>query len=913
MASFLSDVVNDLEEKHENLSHLTLIVPSKRAGNFLKRALALSTQETIFSPEIIAIEDFVVKLSHLQAINNIDLLFEFYQVYETLTPSKEKESLDQVSRWAQLLLGDFNEIDRYLVEPDKIFNYLGAIKELNHWSFEENQTEATKRYISFWKRLHQYYNALSKRLKEKQKGYQGLIYREAVNQLESFSEENKSKHFVFIGFNALNKAEETIIKHLLDHNLASVYWDIDDEFINNPVHSAGLFTRQYRNSWKHYTSKPFNWVSSHYKSPKNIEVIGVPKQIGQIKYLGSLIDKLSKENNLNNTAVVLGEESLLLPLLNSIPKTIDRVNITMGLPIGKTPLSQLFGLWFKILKNYKNEFYYKDIINLLSNPFVKLLIDTDNAINQIQENNIVYLGYEQLTHLISEEQRTHLHLIFGTTESNPKSIIETCITLIWRLKDVLDEDKENNNIELESLFRFYTLFNELKHLSKNTNYLDSFNILQGLYNELIQSESLDFKGDPYNGLQIMGMLETRVLDFDTVIISSVNEGILPAGKTANSFIPFDVKLQYFMPTYKEKDAVYTYHFYRLIQRAKNVYIIYDTEVDTLNGGEPSRFIKQLEVEGIHAIKKRVMAPKVPSDIKKTKQIEKSSSIMEDLSKLAQKGFSPSTLTNYIRNPIDFYHEKLLGIKTYNEVEETLASNTLGNIIHKTLEELYLPYRGATLSTDIIKSMHPKIDELITKYFKIEYRQGDFSKGKNLIIYEVAKQYIKNFLSKEIEDLEQGNTIEIIDLEKSIEANIEVSGLNHSVKIRGIVDRVDRYNGTVRIIDYKSGKVDQSKVEIINWEDINMDYDKYSKSFQVLTYALMLFKNKDFPLPLEGGIISFKNLNKGFLKFAKKDKPGAYANKETLITEETLANFEQQLQGLIQEIFNPEIAFIEKEL
>ncbi|WP_353777214.1 PD-(D/E)XK nuclease family protein [Winogradskyella sp. 3972H.M.0a.05] len=913
MTSFLSDVIKDLKEKHQDLSKLTIILPSKRAGDFFRKELMSMIDETLFSPFIYSIEEFVTQLSKLQPITNLELLFEFYEVYKAITPQDEIEPLDQVSGWAQLLLNDFNEVDRFLVEPDSIFNYLSAIKELNHWSMEDNQTDSVKRYMAFWKRLALYYTQLQSNLKNQQKGYQGLIYREAVNHLDDFIAKHNNEHIVFIGFNALNKAEETIFETLLNENIASVYWDIDETFLNNPLHDAGLFTRQYKDAWNYYERFPFHWASSNYSKPKNINVVGAPKQIGQVKYLSNLLSQLSQNNTLKNTAVVLGDETLLLPILNAIPEDIRQLNITMGLPISKIPLSDLFELLFKIHKASKEQYYYKDVINLFSNPFIRLLINTDKALNNIQDNNIAYLSYSKLEQLFPEDDSSVLNLLLSSWNNNPRQAIDNCIELIWLLKQSLDSEKEKNNIELEYLFRFYKLFNELKRLSEANEYLESIKSLQSLYRELIQSESLDFKGNPFDGLQIMGMLETRVLDFETVIITSVNEGILPSGKSGNSFIPFDVKLQNFLPTYKEKDAIYTYHFYRLLQRAKNVFIIYNTEADVLNGGEKSRFIRQLDIESIHQINQSIAAPILKSSADTLKVIEKSPEIVEDLKALAQKGFSPSALTNYVRNPIDFYHEKLLGIKRYEEVEETLASNTLGNIIHKTLEDLYLPIKGKTLEVEALKAMYPKIDSLVVKHFKVEYKQGDFTKGKNLIIFEIAKRYVENFISKEIEFIKAGNTIEILGLEESVETLINIPNLNFPVKLKGIVDRIDRCNGVIRVIDYKTGKVEQSKVEVIDWDALTTDYTKYSKSFQVLTYALMLSNEDKISLPVEGGIISFKNLKSGLLKFAKKDKPGAYANKDTAISQDTLDNFQKELQALILEIFDPKIPFKEKEL
>lgn len=918
MTSFIEEVIADLQKKDVDFSQLTFILPSKRAGVFLTYHLSKALHITIFAPEIISIEEFVESLTDLKYCSNTELLFEFYAVYLKITPKDQIEPFDSFSKWAQLLLQDFNEIDRYLIPTNHIFDYLKAIKELNHWSLAQEQTESVKNYIVFWTRLKTYYHQFKEHLIANKKAYQGLVYREAVNAIEPYVASNSTKQFVFVGFNALNKAEEIIIQELLQQDLASIYWDIDETFINNPIHDAGLFMRSHKANWSYFAKNSFNWISSHYKSDKRIEIIGTPKNVGQVKFIGELLERLQiTQNSMQNTAVVLGDETLLMPLLNSLPRAIEAINITMGLPVKSIPLASLFEELFQIHKKQTLTFYYKDVISILSHQFIKPLLSSgidnysDQIIEHIQNNNIVYLSVEKLRSLAKTKAQI-INLIFDSWEDNPEKGIQQCSKLILIIKEFLDTEKSSNLLALEYLYRFNEIFNELKLLNSTYHHIDTISTLLSLYKELLKSETLDFKGEPLQGLQIMGMLESRVLDFETVIISSVNEGILPAGKSNNSFIPFDVKLENGLPTYKEKDAVYTYHFYRLLQRAKNIFIIYNTEPDVLNGGEKSRFITQLEIEKLHPIKHYIVSPKVPSLQSTLKTVLKTNDMMAVIKSIAEKGFSPSSLTNYIRNPIDFYYEKILGIKSYDEVEETVAANTLGTVIHETLEEFYIPVLNEVLSEKHLESMKKSIDKTVEKHFKMCYREGDITKGKNLIIFEIAKRYVHNFLNKEIETVKAGNTIKIIALEKEIKIPIKIPELNFPVYLKGTVDRIDEFNDVTRIIDYKTGKVDQNKVEVVNWEDITTDYDKYSKSFQVLTYAYMLNQLEAFSGSVEGGIISFKNLQGDyFLKFAKKDKAGRGATKNHDINKEILDDFFQELKNLILEICNQDLQFEEK--
>ncbi|WP_308993968.1 PD-(D/E)XK nuclease family protein [Mariniflexile litorale] len=921
MTTFIFDVLKDLQNNNSNLSELTFILPSKRAGLFLKHQLYKVSNQTIFSPTIISIEEFVEELSQLQTISNTELLFEFYSTYCQITKKEETDTFEVFSKWAQILLQDFNEIDRYLIPQENIFNYLIAIKEIenHHWSLEKNQTAFIKNYLSFWNKLHTYYTHFSKQLLNKKIGYQGLIYREAVENLELYIQNNSEKQHVFLGFNALNTCEETIIQELLKNNLAKIYWDIDTAFFNSANHDAGLFTRQHHQKWPYFKNNLFNWITNNYSTQKNISTFGIPKNIGQAKHIGSLLKRLQNENlNLQNTAVVLGDENLLIPVLNALPENIDALNITMGFPLKSIPLAWLFETLFYIHKTPSNSFYYKDVINVMSHQFIRPLFNIDQVdyaskiIETVDANNIIYLTADRLKE-IAPYSVVIIDLLFSNWGKTIDLALQNCFQLILCIKNHLDDNKAANLLSLEYLFRFNELFNELSRLNTKYQHIKDVSTLFSIYKELLSSETLDFQGEPLQGLQIMGMLESRVLDFETVIISSVNEGVLPSGKSNNSFIPFDVKLENKLPTYKEKDAVYTYHFYRLLQRAKNIYILYNTEADVLTGGEKSRFITQLELEGIHNINHQIVAPQVPVIEASLQTIEKNESLLNNIINVSKKGFSPSSLTSYIRNPIDFYHQKILKIKEHDDVEETVAANTLGTVVHNTLEDFYKPLVGMFITVDIIKNLKSKIEEKVTFHFKNEYKEGDITKGKNLIVFEIAKRYVSNFLDLEIQDLKAGNQIKIVAIEANNEVVVDIPELNFPVKLVGKVDRVDEYNGITRIIDYKTGRVEQNQVEIVNWEELTTDYKKYSKSFQILAYAYMMHRMGDINLPVEAGIISFKNLSAGFLKFAKKDKSGNGAKKDFLITNETLENFKFELNQLILEICDPNIPFTEKEV
>ncbi|WP_172822585.1 PD-(D/E)XK nuclease family protein [Gramella sp. MAR_2010_147] len=911
MESFIREVLQKLKNTNTPLSEICFILPSKRAGSYLLKELSSISDKNIFSPTIYSIEEFTEVIANLDTIDNTISLFEFYEVYKDLTPKDNQEDFETFITWAQSLIHDFNEIDRYLIDYKPFFNYLSGIQDINHWYLKEEKTDLIKRYLEFWKNLPNYYQALSNRLLSRGQAYQGLIYRRAAENIKDYAATKNQKH-VFIGFNALNASEQLIIQKLLQADLAEVYWDLDKTFFTDPDHGASIFIRDYLKNWQYYQDNEPNDFTSNFKNGKNIELIGVPKNIGQAKYLGEILTDLSA-GELENTAIVLGEEELLLPVLNSLPEEIKDLNITMGFPVKNAPVNSLFESLFQMHINKTGTYYYKDVISIINHPVLNPVLknSADELMIRINSENLVYLEAKSIASHFPKEIEKLISACFIPKEDSVSSFIADIQIIIQELKIYLKQ--EEDKIGLEFLYHFHVLFNKLQNLNESYPHLKTIKSLYGFYRELVSTETLDFQGRPFQGLQLMGMLESRALDFDTVIITSLNEGVLPAGKSDNSFIPYDLKQEYKLPTYREKDAVYTYHFYRLLQRAKNVFLLYNTEADGLNSGEKSRFITQLEIENLksHSLRKLLISPEVSVTKKNLKEIKKTPQMMEKLRSLANSGFSPSALTTYIRNPVDFYHQYVLGVKDQEEVEETVAFNTLGTVVHNALENLYKPLEGKFITEEIIQDFIKKADREIINEFYETYSKIPLEKGKNLLIFEVAKRYLHNFLRFELKRIKAGQEIKIVQIEKDLKVKFPLEKLPFSVYLRGKVDRLESTNGIPRIIDYKTGKVESKHLNVTDWQEITKDYDNYSKSFQVLTYASLIALEKGLKFPAEAGIISFKNLKSGFLKFEKKE--AGSKQKDSLITEETLELFQGELKKLIMEICNPEIPFIEKEI
>ena len=916
MDSFISEVLKELISKGHAISNLTFILPNKRAGLFLKKELAEQATKAIFLPEIISVEAFVEEISQLKQLNNTEALFEFYAMYVSLNTRKETETFARFSKWATIVLQDFNEIDRYLVDPTKIFRHLDAIQEINHWSLDPKPTEMIKGYLRFWKQVASYYTCFSKHLLNKNYGYQGLIYKNAVDNLESYLQNTNRGTHIFLGLNALNAAESNIIQELLQQGRAEIFWDADKLFLNNSYHDAGLFMRRYKKEWPYYRSQPFNGVTAHYMTPKPINITGASKQIGQVKYVGELLSELSEQNKIENTALILADENLLLPVLNALPPDIKSVNITMGLPLTQVPLASFIDQWFKLQVAGTVRYYYKDIIGLLSHPFAMLLLqknqvnNAQNIIQNIKRDNLILLSFEELLGF-APEVKQNLRLLFESCHASPKAAIQQLLRLLIELKKQYRDEGVNNPLTLECIYRFSTLFQQIENYDAEYSIVDSTKTLQLIFKDVLTKETLSFKGQPFNGLQIMGMLESRVLDFETVIIVSVNEGILPAGKTQNSFIPFDVKTENNLPTYKEKDAVYTYHFYRILHRANEVHLIYNTEPEALKGGEPSRFIAQLEFNAHYQCHHQILTPKVPKIDTSPIVVKKTKLILESLQVLAKEGLSPSSLGQYIRNPIDFYNQKILGLKENNALEETVQATTFGSIVHYTLEAFYKPFVGQLLDIENLLALKPKIEPTVRQFFKELYKKGDISRGKNLISFEIAKRYILNFLNHEIEFLKKGHKIELKALELPVSTILDGPEFDFPICLKGNIDRIDICDGVPRILDYKTSKVTQKDLNLVDWPPLVEDYKAHNKSFQLLMYAYMLNKSQGLPLPLEAGILSFKNLNAGVLKFTKKNRLGRGAYKQTQITPDILEAFEAQLKLLLSTIFDIYNDFIEK--
>jgi len=936
MESFLEKLVKHLNAKYPNdISNLCIVLPNRRAGIFLKTYFAKTLNKTFWAPQIIAIEDFITLLSELQPADTLTVLFELYDVVKK-TDKENAESFDEFAKWGQILLNDFNEIDRYCVNAKDLFLNLKDFKELETLSLNSDElTDFQKQYLHFFKSLASYYELFVKQLLAKKIAYQGLAYKIVEQTISEKIKKHKWEKVIFAGFNALNKAEEKIINRLLSENIAEMIWDIDLYYANNKNQEAGFFYRKFKNAaqfakqWEKCTVFDENLLSTE---NKKIEVIGVAKNIGQAKIAGNIVSDLNRQGfDLQHTALVLADENLLFPVLHSLPSDISDINVTMGYPLKNTPIYSYIDLIFNLHENAqkiagntkKYSYYHSDILKLLSHPYNTILFGDDityvrEVINVIISRNIVFASAGTIAKITANFEVTVVEkvMLFFKLWESPQSAIDCVALVIEHLKNGIVEKQQKNtdnktSLELEYLFAFVKIVNKIKTLSfEYATAIGNIKTLRSIVNQIVRATTLPFYGEPLMGLQVMGMLETRTLDFENVILLSCNEDILPSAKTVNSFIPFEIKRFFGLPTYGDKDAIFSYHFYRLLQRAKNIYLIHNTETNDFGNGERSRYITQMihelpQVNNSVKISEQVIT--LPLDINNGSNeiiIKKSDDIVERLKSIADYGFSPSMLNKYISCPLKFYFHAIAGMREAEEVEETIGADVLGTVVHKVLETLYTPFVGKNISEADIASMAKRAEELTKEVFEKEYSKTELYFGKNLLTLKVALRFILNFLDSELKLLKSNKNSPLLikHLEQVLETHLEIDGLK--INLKGNADRVDAHGDTVRIIDYKTGVVNDNELQINEFDVLKRD-SKYAKSFQLLMYAYMYQKIAATPAhKIVSGIITFRGLGKG-LKTVK-------INKAPLLSEESLLGFETLLKGVIAEIFDTSIEFRQTE-
>lgn len=941
----MEEVVRALHQRYgDDIGQVALVLPSQRAGIYLKKHLSEVYDKPIWSPEILSVPEFVAELSGLQIIDPVSLAFEFYHVYSQQGLA-EAHTFGQFVKWAPVLLNDFSEIDQYLTDTDKLFAHINEARAMDEWNPQGGElTDFQRKYLQFWDVLAPLYKALKTHLLAQHLAHEGLAARMAASSVERQAASgrielpNQWQQVVFVGLNALTPAEAAIYKALGKAGLAHAYWDSDAYYLDDPVQEAGHFLRKYR---KLLPDAPFLWSFDRLRTAhQNVRMLGVSGNVSQAKAAGDLLTRFDNLDNYEDTAVVLANEDLLVPVLQSLPGDVKHVNVTMGYPLRNAPLQ---GLWAAIFQLHENaaryarpgrekRFYYRDVLKVLNHPTVRRLPDGFKLAARlgfrVREGNLVFLSREVLLEIISSEELDTtfdgLLPIFGDWQHQPMEAVSGMLYLINAVREAIAEarkDRPNSGtVELEYLFMYTKVLNRITELSERYGLVRDLTTLRTLFNQVVGSHKVSFYGEPLRGLQVMGLLETRTLDFKNLVLLSANEDTLPTGKSEHSFLPYEVRMAFGLPTHRDRDALFAYHFYRLLQRAENVYLLYNTNSDTLGGGEKSRFLTQLEYELPRTnpnakLTSQVLSMAIPAQDAAPLTVAKSPEVLQRISAFMQAGVSPSALNTFIRCPLDFYYSYLLRLPETEEVEETIEAATLGTIVHEVLEAFYEPFCGKQLSAEIVRGFSTRIESEVHQRFEQRFDAQDLSYGKNLLIIKVAIRFLENFLEQEAVQLEtlaaDGQTLTILATEQELDHELELvlPGQENEVQkvlLKGHADRIDQIGDTIRVIDYKTGKVAARELLVDDEETLFADADK-RKSLQLFLYALLYAKKHEnlAVLKLQSGIISFRNLSSGFM-------PVGIKNRSALLDADLLSSIESHLKVLIGSMYDLEAHFAHNE-
>ena len=921
MQTFIQQLVNEVVKKHSGqLQNLCIVFPTRRAGLFFQKELAKTLSAPVWSPAIFSIQDYLLKLAGNNIPDDLTLLFELYESYKEYFPT---EDFARFYSWGGLLLKDFDDIDKYMIDAALVFETVTDLQQIDHnfpmdeadlerlrlfWKifFDRDPSILQAEFINTWKYLGKIYSSFRSKLDNKNIAYEGLAYRKLANKISipGFKFPFEFSHTIFAGFYALSPSEQSIIQTIISHGNASSYWDADSYYFDDPAQESGEFFRK-----NPLIGNNFYWKQEHFKNiKKEIEFAGLPLHVGQAKYAGSILDSLIKNIDFvsENTALVLPDEKLLFPVLYALPESLDQVNVTMGYPLSQTSLFNLFELLIILQRNARKSvngelsFYFRDVLNILNHPYIRLLDDRhiNSWLASLDENYIRL----PISKILTDKDNSLFNEVFIQLTSVKQAFSWYKKILRMILEGMKDEDFHFHRLESEFVYNFYTHLSRLEDILKENEIVKDLETFWKIFREIISSVKIPFTGEPLKGLQIMGFLETRVLDFDNVIILSVNEDVLPASGNKPSFIPFNIRKAFKLPTYEEQHAVSAFHFFRLLQRAKNIFLIHNTETKSISTGERSRFLLQVELElekrypdSIHIVHK-VISTKASKDKIDQIIINKTPALFEVLSKFITDDISNSVtpisataLLSYITCPLQFYFRYLAGLKEQEEPEEYMESATFGSVLHKAMKHIYTDVNE--INNEMINRLKLKIDDNVDRAIHEEFTNINQLEGKNILLRNIIRELVKRIMESE----RLYTPFKILQLEKDVSNAFEI-GKNRFVKLKGIIDRVDEKDEIIRIIDYKSGKVIKKIPESL----FNYFTDPvFKEQFQAMYYAY-LTRNKMPGKKIISSLLIMKNLSDGIW----------FLNNKEPFSEEQFGEFEMLLKNMLIEIFSPEIAFIQ---
>lgn len=913
---FLEKIANRfLDELGNDIHKYAFVFPTGRAGLYFRRHLERLKKPgtALWAPRTYSINDFMASLSSVAVSDQLDLIFELYNIYreQVRQVKKYRKAFEDFYPWGKMIISDFDEIDKHLIDTDDLFRTLKEFKTIEDITKEE-KADIYNRYTGYWEELGMLYREFNGVLRDKEKAYEGMIFREIAGNIEAIAAEIKNREggtgwqkVVFCGFNALTNAETRMISHLLEEELAEIFWDMDRYFVEDEVQEAGQFFR--RNVKTLRQADPL-WVENRLAERKNITLLGVQSKVSQAKVLGVKLRELQESlEDPENVAVVLPDTSMLFPVLNSLPETIDKINITIGFPLQQTPVFSLFDaimeMQFRVQESGGGGFYFKDLRQVLNHPYLKpILPDEITAfLEEVRENNKVYVKEKDIP--LSSEVLKDLF----KPRNDSKELMTFFMDLLEFIRYYYSQvNPDLISVDFEYIYHFYTLMSRLKDSLDAAGLVLEVRTFRQLFADIVQNSRIPFTGEPLEGLQIMGILETQTLDFTNLFVLSVNEGHLPPGKSQQSFIPYDVRSQVGLPTYKDRDAIAAYHFYRLLKNSENISLIYTTESRGVERSEKSRFIDQILIEYAEQNKNADITHRVFDFPFETQPIKKISIPKSEvmLKALEEKAYSPSSILSFLGCSLKFYFTYVLRLFEEEEIFESPDYRIVGDIMHNTLELLYAEYKesGVPIGYGEINTMKSRIDEELKKVFKEEMGTDDVRTGRNRVAFEVMRKLLENYFEKEREYV----GVRVLMLEDKIEGislPVSVGKKKYDVKLKGKVDRLDAWGEVFRVIDYKTGRIESLRLDSM---DIftTPDAVKRKEAFQLFFYRYLLDRKRQYRGKYRLGIYPFKKMfdELRFVEYKKTD----------LIDEEVMHEFEVVLKEIFHGLFDLNEPFTQTE-
>ena len=941
MQPFLQLVAHDLYTKIGNdLSRTVLVFPNKRANLFFNEYLAEESDQPIWSPAAMSISDLLQKLSVQKAGDPIRLVCELYKVFKEETESRE--TLDDFYFWGELLISDFDDVDKNMVDADKLFSNLQDLKNLmDDYEFLdeeqeeairqffqnfsiERRTELKEKFISLWDKLGIIYHRYRENLAELGIAYEGMLYRNVIEQLDT--DQLKYDKYVFVGFNVLNKVEKEFFQKLQKAGKAMFYWDYDLFYTQRiSKHEAGEFIK--RNLIDFPNELPESYFDI-FRKPKKIRYISASTENAQARFLPEWVKATQTHTTQivseKENAIVLCNEALLLPVLHSIPQDVQNVNITMGFPLAQTPVYSFINAAMELQTNgYRPDtgrFTYEAVSKILKHPYTRQL--SEHATRLERELTKTNRFYPLPSELKKDDFLTNLF----TPQSNIRELCDYLLRLIKSISILYRKEGEYddifNQLYRESIFQSHLKINRLYSLIESGELSVRTDTLKRLITKVLTASNIPFHGEPAIGLQIMGVLETRNLDFRNLIMLSLNEGQLPKAGGESSFIPYNLRKAFGMTTIEHKNAVYAYYFYRLIQRAENITLLYNTSSDGLNRGEESRFMLQLLVEGPHEITREYLeAGQSPQNTLEI-QIEKTPEILRRLYRAYDTAqpesviLSPSALNTYLDCRLRFYYRYVAGLKTPDEVSAEIDSALFGTIFHLSAQLAYtdLTANGKMIQREDLErllrdeiKLQGYVDQAFKQeLFKVAPEEKPEYNGVQLINSKVIVSYLKQLLRNDL----QYTPFEMVAMEKKVSEKITIQTALGPLTLRlgGTIDRMDAKEGTLRIVDYKTGgspKIPANIEQLFTPSETRPNY-----IFQTFLYAAIMSRKQ--PLMVAPALLyihrAASESYSPVIEMGEPRKPKIPVNNFAFFEDE----FRERLQALLEEIFDEKEPFTQTE-